>query len=29
MVNVPFKEGHWTLKLEGYEREENVMCEKK
>ena len=29
MVNVPFKERYWTLKLEGYKREENVMCEKK
>jgi hypothetical protein len=29
MVNVPFKEGYWILKLEGYKREEKVTCEKK
>jgi hypothetical protein len=29
MVNVPFKEEYWILKLEGYKREENVICGKK
>jgi len=29
MANVPFKEGHWILNLEGNRREDKVMYEKK
>jgi len=29
MVNAPFEEGYWILKLEGYKRQDRVMCGKK